>query len=79
MFKLQFQIICSSYFKFMLRTDSKGLGASAIHPSLPPNFLPFAQVDTNIRRGTSIDEPCRFQACPNSKQSMNWPTKSIFD
>ena len=38
-----------------------------VQSTLPPNFLPFAQVDPNIRRETGIDGPCSFQAFPNSK------------
>ena len=38
--------------------------------TLPPNFLTFAQGDTNIRRESSIDEPCRFKAFPNSKEEL---------
>ncbi len=38
--------------------------------TLPPNFLPCAQVDTNICRGTSIDEPCMFEESSNSKDEL---------
>ena len=37
---------------------------------LPSNFLPFVQVDTCIRQGTSIDEPWKFQAFLNSKHNL---------
>ena len=38
--------------------------------TLPPNFLLCAQVDTNICRGTSIDEACMFEESPNSKDEL---------
>ena len=39
-------------------------------PTLPPNFLLCAQVDTNICRGTSIDEPCILEEFLNSKDEF---------
>ena len=76
MFKVQFQIIYSYYFKFMLWTDGTGLGASAIHPP-PLTSCPL------LKLTLTFAEELALMSLAGSRHfrigNMNWLTKSIFD
>ena len=76
MFKVQFQIIYSYYFKFMLWTDGTGLGAGAIHPP-PLTSCPL------LKLTLTFAEELALMSLADSRhfriRNMNWLTKGIFD